>query len=251
MTGDGVNQTAIVTGAGRGIGAAIAKLLGGRGWRVAVVDLDGKETHSVVTDIRDHAGTAVAIEADVSSLDDWTRVIATVRTELGPVAALVSNAAHNSIAPLDEITPESWGRHLDVNLTGAFLGVQAALPDLRAAEGSVVMVSSVHAGFGLPLHAAYAAGKAGLEGLARQLAAELGPAVRVNAVRPGPVMTEAWTGISEENVQRSAASTILGRLGEPDEVAQAVGFLAGAEAAFITGAVLTVDGGWSVAKDSA
>jgi NAD(P)-dependent dehydrogenase (short-subunit alcohol dehydrogenase family) len=117
--------------------------------------------------------------------------------------------------------------------------------------GAVVLVSSVHARFGLPGHPGYAATKGGLVSLSRQLAVEYGPAVRVNAVLPGPVLTQAWDGVSEEDRQRSARATPAGRLGEPGEVASVISFLLSPAASFVSGAELVVDGGWSAAKDSA
>jgi NAD(P)-dependent dehydrogenase (short-subunit alcohol dehydrogenase family) len=146
---------------------------------------------------------------------------------------------------------ESWNRQLAVNLTGSFHAVRTCLPDLRRDRlGAVVLVSSVHAWFGLPSVPGYAATKAGLTGLTRQLAAEYGEEVRVNCVVPGPVLTAQWDRISEPSRRQSAAETVVGRLGRPEEVASAIAFLLGGDASFVTGATLAVDGGWSIRKNS-
>lgn len=242
-------RTAVVTGAARGIGLATAQRLLADGWRVALLDRDEE-----VSAAADALGTPSArgYVADVASAADWARVIGSVRSDLGPVDALVSNALVTDRTPLHEMTPESWQRQLDVNLGGTFHGVRACLPDLRRdADGRVVLVSSVHAAFGLPDVPAYATTKAGLTGLTRQLAVQYGGQVRVNCVLPGPIRTAQWDGVAEEDVARSAAETATGRLGRPEEVAGAIAFLLGEDATYVTGATLAVDGGWSITKNSA
>ena len=242
---------ALVTGGGRGIGAATSGLLAQQGWAVLVTDVDAAAAAQVADEIIAAGGTAVAVQGDVASPADWQRLVSTAHLHLGPISGLVANAAHNDTAAVDELPESSWNTIIRVNLSGTFNGIQACLPDLRATSGSIVVVSSVHARFGIPMHAAYAATKSGLEGLARQLAVELGPNIRVNAVRPGPVFTAAWSELSEFDRQRTVNATVIGRMGTPIEIARPLAFLLSNDSSFITGAVLTVDGGWSVAKDSA
>ncbi|QSB15807.1 SDR family oxidoreductase [Natronosporangium hydrolyticum] len=249
MDGRTTERTALVTGAAGGIGAACARRLAATG--VGVLLTDVRSAEPVAEEIRDQGGKAYALIADVADEAAWLAAVRAARERFGPVHTLVSNAYTVAVAPADQTTRESWDQQLAVCLTGTFLGVRACLPDLRETGGSVVVVSSVHALIGLPGHPAYAAAKGGLVALARQLAVEYGPSIRVNSVLPGPIRTAAWDRVSAADQQRSAAATVAGRLGTPEEVAGAVAFLASPEASYITGTSLVVDGGWSAVKSSA
>lgn len=226
----------VVTGAAAGIGAATVRRLVAGGAGVVAVDVAGEVAELGVP----------AVVGDVSAEETWREVLAVA----GGVTGLVSNAYTAVVKPLHEMDRPEWTRQLEVNLTGAYLGVRACLPSLIERRGSVVLVSSVHARFGLPGHPAYAATKGGLVSMARQLAVEYAPEVRVNAVLPGPVLTQAWDRVSAEDRERSARATPAGRLGDPAEVAEVIAFLLSDAASFVSGAEVVVDGGWSAAKDS-
>jgi NAD(P)-dependent dehydrogenase (short-subunit alcohol dehydrogenase family) len=212
----------------------------------------------VVADVDCERGDAVAralgavfVRCDVSSPADWAALRQEVATRWGRLDVLHSNAALDKPAPAHDLAEQDWERVVAVGLKATYLGVRAMVDLLRVAGGSVVVTSSVHALAGLPGHPAYAAAKGGLCSLARQLAVEYGPVIRVNTVLPGPVLTPMWDLVDSAEQERSARATVAGRLGRPEEVAAAVAFLASEEASYITGASLVVDGGWSVKKDSA
>ncbi|EPD68148.1 SDR family NAD(P)-dependent oxidoreductase [Streptomyces sp. HGB0020] len=235
----------LVTGAARGIGAAIARRLADEGARVLLTDADPAEVARTVGALRELGLTAEALTCDVADRTSVEAAVAHAVDTFGSLDVLVNCAAScTPDTPLFEDGPDdAWERDLDITLTGTYRCCRAALPHLAASgRGAVVSIGSVNALQDFGNHA-YSAAKAGLLSLTRTMAAHVaGRGVRVNLVVPGTVRTSAWEGRDEE-LETMRALYPLGRVGEPDDIAAAVAFLASREAAWITGTALTVDGG--------
>ncbi|MDF6042954.1 SDR family oxidoreductase [Streptomyces sp. JH14] len=235
----------LITGAGQGIGAATARRLADEGARVLVTDLDGDRAERTAAAIRKSGATALALPCDVG--DRAAVEAAVVRTvdAFGSLDVLVNNAyGCTPDAPLFEDEPDDvWQRDLDATLTGPYRCSRAALPHLVASgRGAIVNIGSVNGEQSFGNHA-YSAAKAGLGSLTRTLAGHAGPrGVRVNLVAPGTIRTDAWAGRDAE-LDRVSTLYPLGRVGEPDDIAAAVAFLASRDASWITGTTLRVDGG--------
>jgi 3-oxoacyl-[acyl-carrier protein] reductase len=237
---------ALVTGASRGIGAAIAVALARDGFDVAVgYGSDREGAHRTVAAVEAQGHRAVALQADVSVEDDAVGLVEAAESELGPLDALVLNAGITRDSLFMRMSAEDWRVVIDTNLTGAFYVSRAAVRGmLRRRAGTIVAVSSVVGLIGNPGQANYAAAKAGMIGMVKSLAKEVGPrGIRVNAVAPGYIATDMTAELSDEQREHVRAGTPLGRLGTPEDVSGVVAFLCSPESAFITGSVVRVDGG--------
>ena len=238
-------RVALVTGAARGIGAATALALAEAGARVALVDRDAEGIERTA-DAIGHAGSdALAIPADVTDAPAIERAVDTVVAEWGRLDVLVNNAGIVRDATLGKVSDEDWTATLDVNLRGTMIGTRAALRPMRAAgAGRILSATSVVARMGNYGQTAYAASKAGIIGMTRAWARELGPlGITANAVAPGFIDTEMARGVPEKVLTALFQRTAARRLGRPEEVAAVYVFLASDLASFINGAVVGVDGG--------
>jgi NAD(P)-dependent dehydrogenase (short-subunit alcohol dehydrogenase family) len=242
----------LVTGAGRGIGAAIARQAAKRGYKVAVNyarSADGAK--SVAAEIERGGGKAIAVRADVSIEADIVEMFRTVDRDLGKVTALVNNAGIMTTTPAASLTAEAVNGMLHTNVTGLFLCIREAVrrmsPEFGGKGGSIVNLGSMAAKLGgLPGYAAYAASKGAVDSLTVGLARELGKTgIRVNAVRPGLTRTDMidQAGGTAAVEQMAKAAVPMGRLGEPDEIANVILWLLSDEASYVTGALYDVSGG--------
>ena len=242
-------QTAVVTGAGRGMGRAIALALAAEGAAVVVAEVDAAVGAAVVEEIRAAGGRALAVTVDISDIHQVQRLFAMTKEEFGGLDILVNNAGIGIPKPLVDYTEADWDRQLGVNLKGMFFATQeAAKLMLPRRKGKIVNFAST-AGFvsSSTPETAYDISKGGVRQLTTSIAAELAPhRINVNAVAPGTIATDLTMRVldTEEKMARASAKIPMGRLGTPEDMVGPVLFLCSSEADYVTGHTLVVDGGW-------
>jgi 3-oxoacyl-[acyl-carrier protein] reductase len=241
-------QVAIVTGASKGIGAAIAKHLAAEGAAVVVNYASSKEgADQVVHEITKRDGKAIAVQADVAKKKDIERLFAETKKEFGRLDILVNNAGVYQFAPLEEATENEFHRQFNTNVLGLILATQEALKHFGAEGGSVINIGSSATTITAPTTVVYTATKGAVDMITRVLAKELGPKkIRVNSINPGGVETEGFhtLGMPGSDFEKQMiAQTPLGRIGQPNDIAPVAAFLASSDAAWITGEIIYVAGG--------
>ena len=241
-----MSRVTLVTGGSRGIGRAIALRLAADGHAVAVnYAANGAAAEEVVETITANGGTAIAVRADVGDTDAVTAMFETVEEHLGRVEVLVNNAGITRDDLLLRMGPEAWDQVIQTNLRSVYLCSRAAMRGmLRSRWGRIISVSSISGISGNAGQANYAASKAGIIGFSKSIAREIGSRnITVNVVAPGFIETDMTKGLGSEIAEEVTRRVAVGRLGRPEEIAAAVGYLASDDAAYVTGQTLVVDGG--------
>ena len=241
-----MEKIALVTGSSRGIGRAIARELAREGWKVCInyrVRRDCAE--SLLEEISAFGGEAMIYGADVSRREEVNAMVAAVKEKWGAVSLLVNNAGVAGQALFQDVTDELWHRYFSVNVDGAFHAIQAVLPPmLREHAGCIINVSSMWGLRGASCEVTYSCTKAALIAMSRSLALELAPTnIRVNCIAPGVIKTDMLDALPAEVLPQLAEETPLRRLGTPEDIAHLAVFLASDKSSFITGQVITADGG--------
>jgi 3-oxoacyl-[acyl-carrier protein] reductase len=243
-------KVALVTGASKGIGAAIARELAARGAAVAVNYSGSKAAaENIVAAINNAGGKAIAVQANVSDPASIQPLVATVVKELGPIDVLVNNAGIYEFGPLEQITPEHFHKQFNLNVLGLLLVTQAAVAQFNPKGGSIINIGSVVGRMAFPNAAVYSATKGAVDSITVSLSKELGPkGIRVNALNPGLIITEGaqTAGIAGSDFEKNAAAgTPLGRVGQPQDVATTAAFLASTDAGWVSGQTLYAAGGFT------
>jgi len=241
-------KVAVVTGASKGIGAAIAKHLAAEGAQVVVNYASSKSgAANVVNEITKAGGKAIAVQGDLSNKGDIDRLFLEAKKTFNRLDILVNNAGIYEFAPLENVTEEHFNKQFNLNVLGVILASQAAAKLFGPEGGSIINISSIVSTMPVPNAAVYSGTKGAVDAITRSLAAELGPRkIRVNAINPGMVETEGFhaAGIAGSEMQKGVeAQTPLGRIGQPNDIATAAVFLASTDSAWITGQTLVIGGG--------
>ena len=248
------NKVALITGAGRGIGRAIAYKMAHEGAMVALAEIDFESAQNIAEELLKQDCQALAIQTDITREADVQTAVSRAMERFGRIDILVNNAGKNFYYDATTMSEEDWDNAMDVDVKGAWLCCKHVLPSMKSAKaGSIINIASVHARITAPGHFPYAAAKSALVGLTRNLALDYAPYnIRVNAICPGWVRTPLVQGWFDQQAdpkateERVLSFQPLRRIGTPEEIANFVAFVASDEASFITGAELVIDGGMSI-----
>lgn len=250
---DFTGKTAVVTGGASGIGLASVTVLAGSGANVVLTDINREAAEDAASSCQTLAGEVIAYQQDVTEAERWNVVIDNVMSKFGSLDILVNNAGIFEVGTVEDVTLENWRRILSVNLDSVFLGTQAAIKTMKESGGGVIVnVASIDGLVGHPLKAAYNASKGGVKQFTKSAAlycARMGYNIRINSLCPGytmtPLVANAIPDAPEGLLEIIAADTPMGRFGTPEEIAKGVMFLASENSSFMTGAELTLDGGYT------
>ena len=242
-----MNKIALITGASRGIGRAEAVRLASEGYMVCINYIEQKTiAEELVSSLNNKGYCAMSFGADVADRSAVDAMIEAIHDTWGDISVLVNNAGVAEQNQIQDVSEDLWNRMFDVNVKGAFNTIQAVLPDmLKRKNGCIVNTSSIWGLHGASCESVYSSTKHAIIGLTKSLAAELAPSgIRVNCIAPGVVNTDMVKVLGEDTLNMLAESTPLGRLGSPEDIANALSFLVSDQASFITGQVITCDGGF-------
>jgi NAD(P)-dependent dehydrogenase (short-subunit alcohol dehydrogenase family) len=246
-------KVALITGAGSGIGRAIATLFAQQGARITIADIDEKAAEKTATQINRKGGNAAYTRADVSKSADTRKIVQTTLKTHGKLTTLVNNAGIESTGTVTELTEKNWDKVINTNLKGTFLCSKHSTPSIiEAGGGTIINIASVLGLIGSKREAAYCASKGGIISLTKAMALDLAPHnIRVNCICPGSVLTPTFkrvmttTGNYKTSFAQNLEKIPLKRVAQPGEIAQAALYLASDESSYITGSTLIIDGGWS------
>lgn len=249
------NKVALITGSTRGMGKAIATLFAREGAHVVITGRDQQLGREVVQNISEQDGSAYFVQADISSPEANRRLVEETVAQFGTLDILIPNAGMLGLGSVTEVGEDQWHQTLDTNLNSVFYLLRAAIPEMQKNDstGTVVVTGSIAAHKGFPNHAAYCASKGAVESLVRQAAVDYAPDIRINMIQPGPVETKLYKNSavafpnSDTILDEVPTSLPMKRTGSPDDIAKAILFLASEDSSWITGSVITIDGGASAA----
>ncbi|KGB82426.1 hypothetical protein JT55_07870 [Rhodovulum sp. NI22] len=241
------NKTALITGAAHGIGNATAKMFAREGAAVMITDISGEGAETVAQEIVQAGGTAISSRLDVTDQASWTAALEACVRQFGGLTTLVNNAGAYHPGGIEAEYIEGWNALISVNQTSQFIGMKTCVPELlKSGNATITNLSSLFGLVGSPNAISYHASKAAVRHMTKAAALEFArKGIRVNAILPGQIQTQMFASITPEQAAAIAEATPMGRVGEPEDIAYGITYLASDEAKFVTGLDLVIDGGWA------